>query len=73
MTNVIEFRTDRRAATDESGEPDRRLAERFGVDQQQLRATIMPLLLLMYDHGIGSVKVDREGAKALITIDGKPV
>jgi hypothetical protein len=71
MSNVIQLRVDGEPAKAELSEPERRLVSRFGVDQAQLHAAIKPLFLLMYDHGIGSVSIARDGAKAVITVDGK--
>ncbi|WP_321820723.1 MULTISPECIES: hypothetical protein [unclassified Burkholderia] len=72
MTNVTTLRAD--------GEVEKlaresacRLAERFGVTQAELHAAIKPLFLLMHEHGIESLAINRDGTKALVTVDGKPM
>ncbi|MBA9859147.1 hypothetical protein [Ralstonia insidiosa] len=73
MSNVIQLRVDGGPTQDEQAELERRLATRFGVNQAQLHEAIRPLFLLMHAHGIGKVTIDREGTKALVTVDGKPL
>lgn len=52
-------------------ESARRLADRFGVSPDELHAAIKPMFLLMHDHGIGSLTIERDGMKAMITVDGR--
>lgn len=49
------------------------LLNRFGVTSEETRAAIKPLLLWMYDHGIPDLKIQRDGAKAMITINGTAI
>lgn len=71
MSNVIQLRVDGEPTQAERAELERRLGTRFGVSQEQLHAAIRPLFLLMHAHGIGTVSIEREGTKALVTVDGK--
>ncbi|MFC5427959.1 hypothetical protein ACFPTO_03915 [Paraburkholderia denitrificans] len=52
-------------------ELEQRLITRFGIKQAQMHAAIKPLFLLMHDHGIGTVSIERDGTKAIVTIDGE--
>lgn len=46
------------------------LLNRYGVTSEETSTTIKPLVLWMYDHGIPDLRIHRDGAKALITING---
>jgi hypothetical protein len=70
MDNVTPLRVDG-AADKAAREAARRLAGRFGVTQAELHAAIKPMFLLMYDHGIGSLTIDRDDTRAVVTIDGQ--
>jgi LDH2 family malate/lactate/ureidoglycolate dehydrogenase len=52
-------------------ESARRLDARFGISEAELHAAIKPLLLLMHDHGIGAVSIQREDTTPVITVDGE--
>ncbi|ENZ77997.1 MULTISPECIES: hypothetical protein [Ralstonia] len=71
MSNVIQLRVDGEPTQAERAELEHCLATRFGVNLEQLHAAIWPLFLLMHAHGIGTVSIDQEGTKALVTVDGK--
>lgn len=47
-----------------------RLEIKHNTTQAELHAMIRPIFLWMHDHGISSVVIEREDAKALVTIDG---
>lgn len=70
MTNVTQLRADGEVEK-LARESARRLAERFGITQAELHAAIKPMFLLMHDHGIGNLSIDRNGAKAVVTVDGQ--
>jgi hypothetical protein len=72
MTNVIPLKADAPSAAPEPSEPERRLAERFRMNERQLRDAIRPLFLLMHEHGVSNVTIDRDGSKAVISVDGNP-
>ena len=66
MNNVVPLRTESTLT-----ELEQRLIARFGVKQAQVHAAIKPLFLLMHDHGMETVSIVRDGAKAIVTIDGE--
>ena len=66
MTKVIQLR-----AEGQLSESEKRMAARYGVTPAELRAAIKSAFLLMHDHGMGSLTIEREGAKAVVTIDGQ--
>lgn len=68
MTNVIPLRAD-----GETSESDKRLAARYGVARAELHAAIKPVFLLMHAHGMGSLTIERDGTKAVVTIDGQRI
>lgn len=49
------------------------LLNRFGVTNEETRAEIKPLVLWMHDHGITDLQIQRDGTKALITINGAAI
>lgn len=50
----------------------RRLKNKHDTSPEQLKAMVRELFLWMHDHDVASVQVLRDGAKALIVIDGRP-
>jgi len=73
MDNVIMFPGETKPAPAEPSDVERRLAQRFGISQSELRMAIKPLFMLMYDHGVSNLSIARDGAKAIISVDGKPI
>lgn len=65
-TNVIPL-----PRKEQDSDPRHPLTNRFGVTPEQLHKALVPLFLLMHDHGITNVSVARDHLKALITIDGQ--
>ncbi|MFP3637635.1 hypothetical protein [Paraburkholderia sp. SIMBA_054] len=59
------------AAQESAGltESERRLAQRFGISKHELHDAIRPLFLLMHEHGITNIAIDRDGTKARIVVD----
>lgn len=49
------------------------LTARFGITNAELHAAMKPLFLLMHDRGIDSVRIDRSGTHAVVTIDGETI
>ena len=70
MTNVISLKGAKPVPA-ETAVAERKLMERFGIDERLLRDAIRPLFMLMHDHGVSNVAIERDGAKAVITVDGK--
>lgn len=71
MSNVTPLRTDGEVEK-LARESVRRLADRFGVSQAEPHAAIKPMFLLMHDRGIGSLAINRDGTKVVITVAGQP-
>lgn len=66
MNNVVPLRPE-----SEVSELEQRLITRFGIKQAQVHAAIKPLFLLMHDHDLGTVSIERDGTKAIVTLDGE--
>lgn len=49
------------------------LLTRFGATADEVRAEIKPMVLWMCDHGITDLRIQRDGAKAMLTINGRLV
>lgn len=71
MENVIPLRNDAPQTTAVPADQERRLVERFGFSERQLRDAVRPLFLLMHDHGVKSLAIAVDGSKAVISVDGK--
>ena len=54
-------------------ELEKRLRDRFKLTSKELRMNIKPLFMLMFDHDISSISIDRNGTKCVVTIDGVQV
>jgi hypothetical protein len=72
MTNVIPLHGGKPGPV-ETTVAERKLIERFGIDERLLRDAIRPLFLLMHDHGVSNVSIERKVTQALITVDGKRI
>ncbi|MFL9922375.1 hypothetical protein PQR75_45470 [Paraburkholderia fungorum] len=77
MTNVVELRPAAPSAgsaeAEQIAKAERRLRERYGFGESELREAIKPLFRLMHSHGVASIGIERDGAKLMVKVDGKAV